>query len=93
MGLGAYLAAVTERSHYIAEEQRERRTLLENPGADREVVYRILTEYQVDHGVSTPFVQALERNPDMWVKVSERHAGVHSFVSRITNGRSVHYGL
>lgn len=69
MGLGAYLAAVTERSHYIAEERRERKVAMEEPGANRDVIYRILKEYEIDYKVATAFVQVLVRNPDMWIKV------------------------
>ena len=93
MGLGAYLAAVTERSHYIAEEQRERKMVLEEPGADRHVVYRILKEYQISHTVSTAFVQALERNPDMWIKVSGCCRATQALVSWVANQGSVHHGL
>lgn len=69
MGLGAYLAAVTDRAHYISEEQRERIEVVEKPEAEKAEIYEILDEYDIDHQTSTAFVQALERNPDNWVKV------------------------
>ena len=69
MGLGAYLAAVTERSHYIAEEQKQRKEVMEKPAAERAAIHRIFREYEIDTEVSEGFVQALERNPEMWIKV------------------------
>lgn len=69
MGLGAYLAAVTDRDHYIAEEKRERNEVLTKPEAERAEIYEILEEYEVGPEICTAFVDALERNPEKWIKV------------------------
>lgn len=92
MGLGAYLAAVTERSHYIAEENRERKTVMEDPGANRDVIYRILKEYEIDYKVATAFVHGLARSPDMWIKVRSAPCSMMLRVWR-TDEMTVHHGL
>jgi len=69
MGLGAYLAAVTERDHYIAEEKRERDEVATKPEAEKEEIYEILTRYGVSREAITPLVSALEANVEEWVKV------------------------
>lgn len=35
MGLGAYLAAVTDRDHYLSEEKREREEVMIKPEDER----------------------------------------------------------
>jgi len=64
MGLGAYLAAVTDRDHYISEEQREREEVINKPEAERAEIYEILEEYEIGHEASSAVVRALELNPD-----------------------------
>lgn len=51
MGLGAYLAAVTERDHYLCEEQRERDEVRERPEDEMEEIYEILEGYGCDRSV------------------------------------------
>lgn len=72
MGLGAYLASVTERDHYIAEEKRERNEVATKPEAERAEIYDILAEYEIGTEACTAFADALERNPDNWVRVRNR---------------------
>lgn len=69
MGLGAYLAAVTDRDHYMAEEQKERDEVINKPEAERAEIHEIFDEYEIGHEASSAVVRALERNPEMWVKV------------------------
>ncbi len=69
MGLGAYLAAVTDRDHYISEEQREREEVINKPEAERAEIYEILEEFDIGYEASSAVIQALERNPEKWVKV------------------------
>jgi hypothetical protein len=47
MGLGAYLAAVTDRDHYIAEEKRERNEVINMPEAETAEIYEILDGYGI----------------------------------------------
>lgn len=72
MGLGAYLAAVTDRDHYISEEQRERREIANNPGDEKEEIYETMGKYHVDRAATMPLVEELVKNPDSWVMVSSR---------------------
>ena len=69
MGLGAYLAAVTERDHYIAEETRERDEVKVKPAAEKEEIYEILMAYGIGRDAITPLVLALEANVEEWVRV------------------------
>jgi hypothetical protein len=69
MGLGAYLAAVTDRDHYISEEKRERREVLTKPEDEKEEIFEIMNGYGIDRDASTPMVMALVSNPDEWVRV------------------------
>jgi VIT1/CCC1 family predicted Fe2+/Mn2+ transporter len=69
MGLGAYLAAVTERDHFIAEEAREREEVRTKPHAEKEEIYEIMQDYGVQRDATTPLVEALAANPEEWVRV------------------------
>lgn len=69
MGLGAYLAAVTDRELYLSEERRETAEVLHKPEAEKAQIYEIFEEYGVARSECVTVVQALERNPDNWVKV------------------------
>jgi VIT1/CCC1 family predicted Fe2+/Mn2+ transporter len=69
MGLGAYLAAVTERDHYIAEEAREREEVRTKEHAEKEEIYEIMQDYGVERDATTPLVEALAANPEQWVRV------------------------
>jgi hypothetical protein len=69
MGLGAYLAAVTERDHYIAEEQREHDEVLFKPEAEKEEIFEIMEVYNIPREASRPLVESLCKDPENWVKV------------------------
>ena len=69
MGLGAYLAAVTERDHYIAEEKRERDEIATKPDAERDEIYEIMMTYGIGRNAVTPLISALESNVEEWVRV------------------------
>ena len=69
MGLGAYLAAVTDRDLYDSEERRERDEVANQPEAEKAEIYEIFEEYDVDYDSCKGVVQALERNPSKWIKV------------------------
>lgn len=69
MGLGAWLAATTERKHYEIEEQRELREIAEKPQEEEEEIYTIFAEYGVDRARVAPIVEGLKSNPDLWIKV------------------------
>lgn len=70
MGLGAWLAAMTERKHYQVEEQRERQEVRDMPEAEEEEIYEVFDTYGIGREAVTPLVTQLKGNEDMWVKVS-----------------------
>jgi hypothetical protein len=70
MGLGAYLAAVTERDHYICEENREKEEVGTRPEDEREEIFEIMEGYGVDREATRPLLEQLCRNPEQWVRVS-----------------------
>ncbi len=69
MGLGAYLAAVTDRDHYISEEKREHQEVIEKPDDEKEEIFKIMCDYGVGREACKPLVDALAANPDQWVRV------------------------
>lgn len=69
MGLGAYLAAVTDLKHYEVEEAREQREVRDSPAEEEDEIYRIFEEYGIERCESRGVVQALKGNEEMWVKV------------------------
>lgn len=83
MGLGAYLAAVTERDHYVAEEKREREEVELEPEVEKEEIYEIMSTYGVGRDAATPLVSALEHNVEEWVRVSCSYS-YHFFCKSLT---------
>jgi len=71
MGLGAYLAAVTEADHYQAEEARERREIEEKPEAEEEEIYDIMGAYGIGRDSTKPVAESLKENLDMWIQVGD----------------------
>lgn len=69
MGLGAFLAAVTESKHYQVEESREFREVEECPQKEKDEIYEIMAAYGLDRKMVDPMVEALAADKDMWVKV------------------------
>ena len=69
MGLGAYLAAVTDRDHYLAEQQRERDEVRDSPDDERAEIFEIMQKYGVSTEASQPLVDALAADTDKWVQV------------------------
>jgi VIT1/CCC1 family predicted Fe2+/Mn2+ transporter len=68
MGLGAYLAAATERKHYVVEEERERREVLESPAEEEEEIYEILDKYGIPREACQGVVESLKRDERQWVQ-------------------------
>jgi len=69
MGLGAYLASVTERKHYQVEQAREWREVRECPAEEEEEIYDIFLRYGISRVASAGVVEGLKANEDMWVQV------------------------
>ncbi|KAF3047056.1 hypothetical protein E8E12_010855 [Didymella heteroderae] len=68
MGLGAFLATVTEDKHYRVEEAREWKEVTTSPQAEEREIYEIMAEYGLDRECVRPLVENLMSNKDMWVK-------------------------
>ncbi|KAF2460128.1 VIT family-domain-containing protein [Lineolata rhizophorae] len=68
MGLGAYLASITEKKAYEVEEAREYREVAEQPLAEEEEIFEIFDNYGIERERVMPVVEGLKMNPDMWVK-------------------------
>ncbi|KAF2170121.1 hypothetical protein M409DRAFT_36014 [Zasmidium cellare ATCC 36951] len=68
MGLGAYLAAVTERKHYEVEECREWIEVRECPQAEEQEIFEIFDRYGISRQASKGVVDGLKVNEEMWVQ-------------------------
>ncbi|KAL2141173.1 hypothetical protein VTI28DRAFT_2719 [Corynascus sepedonium] len=99
MGLGAYLAADTERQHWEAELARESEEVDTCPATERAEIYDILASYGVGHAAATPLVAELTASKDQWVRfmmdfelrLPEPDAG-RAWVSAVTMGLSYFVG-
>lgn len=69
MGLGAYLAAVTDRDHYFSEEKRERDEVSLKPDAEREEIHEILVKYGISREASQKVVDDLAKDEENWIQV------------------------
>ena len=69
MGLGAYLAAITDRQHYQTEMRREVDEVEEVPEQEMEEIYNILCSYGPDRQTAKPYVESLCKNKRQWVQV------------------------
>lgn len=99
MGLGAYLAAVTERDHYASQEKREIFEVENMPDAEKDEVYDILGKYHISRSAATPLVDELCKNPQQWVRfmmdfeLKLEKPNVHrAWISAVTMGLSYFIG-
>jgi VIT1/CCC1 family predicted Fe2+/Mn2+ transporter len=67
MGLGGYLAARTDRDHYLAEVDREHRETVELPEKERDEVAEIFRGYGMAEADIAPVVQAISSDQKRWV--------------------------
>jgi vacuolar iron transporter family protein len=70
MGLGAWLAAESDRKAYYVEEAREKREVREVPAKEEEEIYEIFDVYHISRDASKGVVDALKVNEDVWVQVN-----------------------
>ncbi|KAK4947465.1 Protein ccc1 [Elasticomyces elasticus] len=68
MGLGAYLATITDEQHYATERVREEKELQDCPNEETEEIYRILCVYGAERTEVAPFVDALKKDPEQWIQ-------------------------
>ncbi len=67
MGLGGYLAARTDRDHYISEREREIRETVELPEKEREEVAEVFRGYGMSEAQIAPVVDAIAADQEHWV--------------------------
>ncbi|KAF2192107.1 DUF125-domain-containing protein [Zopfia rhizophila CBS 207.26] len=99
MGLGAYLAALTEKKHYEVEEARERKEVEEMPEAEEEEIYEIFKPYGIKRKSVRPIVEELKGDKESWVKFMMRHElnlpeppTSRLYLSALTMGLSYFFG-
>ncbi|OAQ59693.2 protein CCC1 [Pochonia chlamydosporia 170] len=69
MGLGAYLAAATERKHYQVELERERRQVARSADQEEEIMANIFERYGVCRDELRPLAHRLRsNNVETWVQ-------------------------
>src|SRR5690349_21761516 len=67
MGLGGYLAARTDRDHYLSEREREIRETIELPDKERDEVADVFRGYGMSEEHITPVVEAIAADQKRWV--------------------------
>ena len=67
MGLGGYLAARTDRDHYLSERSRETRETVELPEKEREEVADVFRGYGMSEEHIAPVVGAIVADQKRWV--------------------------
>jgi VIT1/CCC1 family predicted Fe2+/Mn2+ transporter len=67
MGLGGYLAARTDRDHYISEREREFRETVELPEKERDEVAEVFRGYGMSETDMAPVVNAICADQKRWV--------------------------
>jgi VIT1/CCC1 family predicted Fe2+/Mn2+ transporter len=67
MGLGGYLAARTDRDHYLSEREREFRETIELPEKEREEVADVFRGYGMAEQDIAPVVAAIASDQTRWV--------------------------
>ncbi len=67
MGLGGYLAARTDRDHYLSEREREIRETVELPDKERDEVAEVFRGYGMSEAEIAPVVNAIAADQKHWV--------------------------
>src|ERR1700683_151920 len=67
MGLGGYLAARTDRDHYLSEREREMHETVELPDKEREEVAEVFRGYGMTEADIAPVVTAITSDQKHWV--------------------------
>jgi len=90
MGLGAYLAAETERERYASEEARERDESVGKSPAEREAIFDLLARYGLSRRAAEPLADELGRDPEAWLRFRmdfllrlEKPAGSRAWISAL----------
>ncbi|WP_225446305.1 VIT1/CCC1 transporter family protein [Paenibacillus rhizovicinus] len=73
MGLGGYLAARTDREHYMNELEREKREIIEVPEREREEVAEVLRGWGLQEQNVEQAVREISADPNLWVTFMMKH--------------------
>jgi VIT1/CCC1 family predicted Fe2+/Mn2+ transporter len=73
MGLGGYLAARTDRDHYLSERARELREVEKTPEQEAEEVAAIFRGYGLSDEQVVPVVNALCADREKWIDFMMRY--------------------
>jgi VIT1/CCC1 family predicted Fe2+/Mn2+ transporter len=73
MGLGGYLAAKSDAEHYVSEESREQREIIEKTQDEVAEVEAIFAEYGLQAPEIAPIIQAFQNRPKAWVDFMMRY--------------------
>ncbi|KAF2454373.1 Ccc1 family [Lineolata rhizophorae] len=68
MGLGAYLASVTERKHYDVEREKKHRDVEKCPEVEEARIYDIFSHYGTGPERARSIVESLQANRGLYVK-------------------------
>jgi len=72
MGLGGYLAAKSDRDHYLNEMQREMQEINEKPEQERREVEEIFKTYGMEQKDIVPVLEKFQNDPKAWVNFMMR---------------------
>jgi vacuolar iron transporter family protein len=67
MGLGGYLAARSDRDHYLSERRRETEEITERPEEERAEVAQVFRGYGLKDEQIDPILNAFQNSPKEWV--------------------------
>lgn len=71
MGLGGYMAGLSELEHYDAERKREMHEVETVPWREEEEIVEIFEPYGLSREALQPMLDGLKANKDAWVDFSE----------------------
>ncbi|EHK22114.1 uncharacterized protein TRIVIDRAFT_53723 [Trichoderma virens Gv29-8] len=99
MGLGAYLATITDAQHFHVEEAREQRQVTGTPHFEGEILVAMFTKYGLSREEILPILQSFRQNPESWVKFMmdfelklERPSWSRPWISALTMGMAYFIG-
>jgi VIT1/CCC1 family predicted Fe2+/Mn2+ transporter len=72
MGLGGYLAAKSDRDHYVSERKREHEEIIERPDEEKLEVAQVFRSYGLKDEQIEPILQAFQNSPVAWVNFMMR---------------------
>lgn len=67
MGLGGYLAAKSEADHYVSEQAREQREIIEKPEAEKAEVVEVLESFGLTSEESSVVMARMQERPAAWL--------------------------